>query len=58
MPEDVTVVDLAKEAGISDKQANVIEEGKLISFDELVKSMVESDLKFITNNKNNTKFNE
>ena len=41
MAQDVKVVDLAKEAGISDKQANVIEEGKLISFDELVMNFLQ-----------------
>ena len=41
MAQDVKVVDLAKEACISDKQANVIEEGKLISFDELVMNFLQ-----------------
>ena len=41
MAQDVKVVDLAKEAGISDKKANVIEEGKLISFDELVMNFLQ-----------------
>ena len=41
MAQDVKVVDLAKEAGISDEKANVIEEGKLITFDELVMNFLQ-----------------
>ena len=41
MPQDVKVVDLKSEAGLSDDQSPVIAEGKLITFDELVMNFLQ-----------------
>ena len=39
MPQDVKVVDLKKEAGLPEGEQKVIEEGKLITFDDLVMNL-------------------
>jgi len=41
MPQDVKVVDLKTEAGINDEEAVEIQEGKLITFDELVMNFLQ-----------------
>ena len=41
MPQDVKVVDLKEVAGINDEEAPIIEEGKLITFDELVMNFLQ-----------------
>ena len=41
MPQDVKVVDLKTEAGINDEEAPEIQEGKLITFDELVMNFLQ-----------------
>ena len=41
MPQDVKVVDLKEVAGINDEEAPTIEEGKLITFDELVMNFLQ-----------------
>ena len=41
MPQDVKVVDLKSEAGLSEDQSPVIAEGKLITFDELVMNFLQ-----------------
>tara|TARA_B100001996_G_scaffold89469_1_gene66367 strand:- start:494 stop:835 length:342 start_codon:yes stop_codon:yes gene_type:complete len=41
MPQDVKVVDLKTEAGLPAEEAPIIEEGKLITFDELVMNFLQ-----------------
>ena len=41
MPQDVKVVDLKKEAGLPEGDQKIIEEGKLITFDELVMNFLQ-----------------
>ena len=41
MPQDVKVVDLKKEAGLPEGEHKIIEEGKLITFDELVMNFLQ-----------------
>ena len=41
MPQDVKVVDLKTEAGLNEGEAPEIQEGKLITFDELVMNFLQ-----------------
>ena len=41
MPQDVKVVDLKEVAGLNDEESPTIEEGKLITFDELVMNFLQ-----------------